>query len=119
VDCDRAATEELIERYLRGDASEEDRTAFEEHYFHCERCFDELKTVQLIADELRRSEVELERPFLPDDVEVVVEQCDQTLQRMQRTDHDHGNAGEDDRTDGQTAPRLFTGGRGHTQPLLL
>src|SRR6478609_1160875 len=61
-------------------------------------------------------EVELEGPFLADDVEVVVEQCDQTLQGMQRANHDHGNAGEDDGTDSQAAARPFIGGRGHTNP---
>ena len=64
-------------------------------------------------------EVELEDPFLADDVEVVVEQGDQALQGVERADHDHGNAGEDDETDGQAAARPFIGGRGHTQPLLL
>src|SRR6478752_818769 len=33
-------------------------------------------------------EVELEDPFLADDVEVVIEQGDQTLQSVERTDHD-------------------------------
>jgi len=62
LDCHAVAREQIAERYVTGELSDPDREAFEEHYFHCERCFDELKTVQLIADELRRSEVELERP---------------------------------------------------------
>ena len=36
-----------------GRLSEEDRDAFEEHYFECARCFDELQTLQAIREELR------------------------------------------------------------------
>ena len=32
MDCDRVAREEILERYLAGGLSEEDRDAFEEHY---------------------------------------------------------------------------------------
>src|SRR6478752_4178444 len=60
-------------------------------------------------------QVELEDPFLADDVEVVVEQGDQALHRVERADHDHRDAGEDDESDGEAAARPFTGGCGHTQ----
>ena len=54
MDCDKAAREEIFERYLAGTLSDEDRDAFEEHYFGCARCFEELQTLQAIRDELPR-----------------------------------------------------------------
>jgi tetratricopeptide (TPR) repeat protein len=53
MDCDRASREEIFENYLTDRLSEEDRAAFEEHYFGCPRCFDELQTLQAIREELR------------------------------------------------------------------
>jgi hypothetical protein len=50
VDCDRAATEELIERYLRGNVSEEERTEFEEHYFECDACLHELEAASEVRE---------------------------------------------------------------------
>jgi tetratricopeptide (TPR) repeat protein len=38
--------------------SEADRDAFEEHYFECPRCFDELETLQAIREELPRVNLE-------------------------------------------------------------
>ena len=60
MDCDRVAREEILESYLLGRLSEEDRDAFEEHYFECARCFDELQTLQAIQGELRRAGDEFE-----------------------------------------------------------
>jgi len=53
MDCGRATREEIFESYLADRLSEEDRAAFEEHYFGCPRCFDELQTLQAIREELR------------------------------------------------------------------
>ena len=53
MDCDRVSHEEIFESYLLGRLSEEDREAFEEHYFECARCFDELQALQAIREELR------------------------------------------------------------------
>jgi tetratricopeptide (TPR) repeat protein len=68
MDCDRVAREEILESYLVGKLSDEDRDAFEEHYFECARCFDELQTLQAIREELRRPGdefvVKTTRPFL-------------------------------------------------------
>jgi hypothetical protein len=37
--CERVAEEDLDTRYLTGQLSEAEATAFEEHYFGCERCW--------------------------------------------------------------------------------
>ena len=60
MDCDRAAREEVFESYLADRLSEGDRAAFEEHYFECPRCFDELQTLQAIREELRSHGAEFE-----------------------------------------------------------
>ena len=60
MDCGRVAREEILEGYLGGRLTEEDREAFEEHYFECARCFDELRTLQAIREELRRAGAEFE-----------------------------------------------------------
>jgi tetratricopeptide (TPR) repeat protein len=54
MDCARVAREEIAERYLVGGLSDEDRNAFEEHYFECARCFEELEALQAIQTELRQ-----------------------------------------------------------------
>ena len=54
MDCARVAREEIAERYVVGGLSDEDRNAFEEHYFECARCFEELEALQAIQAELRR-----------------------------------------------------------------
>ena len=60
MDCDRASREEIFENYLADRLSEEDRAAFEEHYFGCPRCFDELQTLQAIREQLRTDGAEFE-----------------------------------------------------------
>jgi tetratricopeptide (TPR) repeat protein len=60
MDCARVAREEIIESYLVDRLSEEDRDAFEEHYFECARCFDELQTLQALQRELPRTGAEFE-----------------------------------------------------------
>ena len=52
--CDLIAAEATIERYLRDELNEEDREAFERHYFECQRCFDELQTLEAVTRELRQ-----------------------------------------------------------------
>jgi hypothetical protein len=52
MDCGRVAREEILESYLAGRLTEQDREAFEEHYFECARCFDELRMLQTIRDVL-------------------------------------------------------------------
>jgi tetratricopeptide (TPR) repeat protein len=68
MDCARVAREEIAERYVVDGLSDEDRNAFEEHYFECARCFEELQALQAIQAELRRpgadNEVSTRRSFL-------------------------------------------------------
>ena len=54
MDCARVAREEIAERYLVDGLSDEDRNAFEAHFFECARCFEELQALQAIQAELRR-----------------------------------------------------------------
>ena len=61
MDCDRAAREEVFESYVANRLSEEDRTAFEDHYFGCARCFEELQTLQGIRDVLSHGGAQSER----------------------------------------------------------
>jgi tetratricopeptide (TPR) repeat protein len=58
MDCARVAREEILEGYLLGRLPEDDRAAFEEHYFECEHCFDELRTVRAARGELAQLGVE-------------------------------------------------------------
>ena len=51
--CDQIAAEGLAERYLLGQLSEQDQAAFERHYFDCESCFNELKTLEAMRAEVR------------------------------------------------------------------
>ena len=52
MDCGRVSREEILEGYLAGRLTEQDREAFEEHYFECAHCFDELRMLQTIRDVL-------------------------------------------------------------------
>ena len=58
MDCARVAREEALEGYLLGRLNEEDREAFEEHYFECAGCFDELRALQAVRAELENGSVE-------------------------------------------------------------
>lgn len=53
--CDLINRESLISKYLMNELSEDENLKFEEHYFKCEECFNELKaaeeTLNLIKDE--------------------------------------------------------------------
>ena len=62
MDCIQAAREDVLERYVAGSLSDEDRDAFEAHYFTCDRCFDDLQTLQAIRDELPRLSPDLAGP---------------------------------------------------------
>jgi TolA-binding protein len=55
VDCEVIEKEGVAERYLRGELSEADREAFEEHYFTCASCFDELETHRALRQALLES----------------------------------------------------------------
>lgn len=53
MDCGRIESEEIAERYLLGRLTDEDRDAFESHFFACDRCFDRLRTLRSVRAELR------------------------------------------------------------------
>src|SRR5262245_28311254 len=53
--CDEVAKGEIVERYLLGQLDEPERDAFEEHYFECARCSDELRTYEALQAELSRT----------------------------------------------------------------
>ena len=53
--CDEVAKGEIVERYLLGQLDEPERDAFEEHYFECARCSDELRTYEALQVELSRT----------------------------------------------------------------
>lgn len=55
MDCDRVRREEIVEKYLARTLNDEDREAFEAHYFDCARCFQELQTLESIRSELQRA----------------------------------------------------------------
>lgn len=57
MDCARVAREQILESYLLGKLSDEDRDAFEEHFFECTHCFDEVRTLQAARKELANGRV--------------------------------------------------------------
>ena len=55
MNCDQIMTDEIAEKYLLGALSEADKEAFEQHYFVCPRCFEELQTYRALRLELKRT----------------------------------------------------------------
>ena len=54
MNCERVAREELLEGYLLGRLSDEDRDSFERHFFECERCLKDLQMLEAIQGGLPR-----------------------------------------------------------------
>ena len=54
MDCARIAADELAERYLLGGLADEEREAYEAHFFECERCFAELRALEMLRTDLER-----------------------------------------------------------------
>ena len=52
MDCALVKERCVTERYLFGRLSEDERAAFEEHYFECDKCFGELETLREIRAQL-------------------------------------------------------------------
>lgn len=44
---------EIVEKYVRDELSAEDRRAFQEHFFGCDACFDEVQTLERFAGGVR------------------------------------------------------------------
>ena len=59
MDCRQVKQEEVVERYLLGQLSESEQEAFEQHYFECPRCLEELETYRALRDELSRRAAEI------------------------------------------------------------
>ena len=55
MDCARIVRDEITERYVSGRLTEEDQAAFEQHYFQCARCFEELRVYRLLRAELEQT----------------------------------------------------------------
>jgi TolA-binding protein len=48
VNCEAARSANLAERYVLGQLSEPDLTSFEEHYYVCDRCLEEVRLLQAL-----------------------------------------------------------------------
>lgn len=51
--CKLKNREDLISRYLMSTLAEEESLSFEEHYFQCEECFQELKASEKVVDYIK------------------------------------------------------------------
>ena len=60
MNCERVQRDDVIESYLLGRLSDEECALFEQHYFGCARCFDEVRVLKAIQRELPQVERELE-----------------------------------------------------------
>lgn len=55
VNCDYVRKQEIAEGYLLGRLSEGEQELYEQHYFECEGCFEELETYRALQAELRQA----------------------------------------------------------------
>jgi tetratricopeptide (TPR) repeat protein len=62
--CEEVRERDLPERYVRGELDEEEARSYEEHYFSCSECFEELQLLRKVQEGLRDAGPELES--LPD-----------------------------------------------------
>jgi tetratricopeptide (TPR) repeat protein len=49
LSCQERFPDEMLERYVRGELSERDRRALEDHYFECPACLERVETLQAVA----------------------------------------------------------------------
>jgi hypothetical protein len=59
--CEQIEHGELAEQYILGRMSENERLAYEDHYFACATCFGQLRQLQRLEAELRRLPAEVPR----------------------------------------------------------
>jgi len=52
--CDNVAADDLAERYVLGQLSPAEQEAYERHYFECDRCFGDLRSLQAIHAALQQ-----------------------------------------------------------------
>ena len=62
VYCERVLREDIAVAYLRGQLSEGEREAFEQHYFQCAECFERLQVVRELGGLLRQEGAAVPRP---------------------------------------------------------
>jgi anti-sigma factor RsiW len=65
MNCDRVLRENIIERYLTGKLTPEEKEAWEAHYVDCPACAGSLETMQTIQGALREAEPEIRRTIRP------------------------------------------------------
>jgi tetratricopeptide (TPR) repeat protein len=51
--CEQIEAEDIVERYLSGELREEERQAFEDHYFGCAECFEHLRIARALKERPR------------------------------------------------------------------
>jgi TolA-binding protein len=54
MSCERIVKDEFAEKYLLGQLNDAEQEAYEQHYFECHRCFDELQTYRALQNELQK-----------------------------------------------------------------
>jgi tetratricopeptide (TPR) repeat protein len=60
--CEQVVRDDVAQRYLLGTLAEEDRDAFERHWFECARCFSDLETLRALRQALPQGAEGLEVP---------------------------------------------------------
>ncbi|MBI1951845.1 MAG: tetratricopeptide repeat protein [Acidobacteria bacterium] len=55
MNCDDVRNQEITERYLLGRLGDDERELYEQHYFECEGCFEELETYRALQAELKQA----------------------------------------------------------------
>lgn len=59
--CEQVVRGEVTEKYVLGQLSEAEQQAFEQHYFECARCFDELETYRGLQEGLKQAAPVIQR----------------------------------------------------------
>ncbi len=52
MNCSEVETGSLAEKYVAGDLDDAEATQFEEHFFACDQCFEEVRTLRALRGEL-------------------------------------------------------------------
>jgi TolA-binding protein len=65
MDCERASRENLAERYLAGALDAETRDDWEQHFFGCEQCAQQVEILQSIISPLREMAPEIRQEMKP------------------------------------------------------
>jgi tetratricopeptide (TPR) repeat protein len=57
VSCESRFPDDLVERYVQGALAEDERAAFEDHYFECATCLERLEAMQALPEALARRRI--------------------------------------------------------------